>query len=76
MTRYEEALENGLPPMKSLEWVLLEIACEDILAGNGDVEDAAYMPQLMIEIEHLYRDDTEKLEKIKEAINNLNGTTI
>lgn len=74
MTRYEEALENGLPPMTTMEWLLLEMACEDILAGNGDTEDAAFMPQLMMEIEHFYKDDTVKLEKIKEALNSIKQT--
>jgi len=76
MTEYEEALENGLPPMTTLEWLLLEMACEDILTGNEDEEDAAFMPQLMMEIEHFYKDEPNKLKEVKEAINNLNGTTI
>jgi hypothetical protein len=68
MTRYEESLEKGLPPMTSMEWLLLEMCCEDIFNGNVEPIDTEFLSELMMEIEHFYKDDKETLEKIKKIL--------
>jgi hypothetical protein len=68
MTEYEQHVAEGGPPMKGLEWIFLESACEDALKGNISIEDKETMELMMMEIEHLYRDHQEKINKIKEIV--------
>jgi hypothetical protein len=65
MNEYEKNIENGSAPMNMMEWLMLEIICEDMIAGNCTDQDVKSMKSLLVEIEHFYRDDEEKLERIR-----------
>jgi hypothetical protein len=68
MTKYEKVLAEGLPPMNALEWMLLEVACEDVINDNQLPGDKYWFKELWMEIEHLYKDEPEKLNLIYENI--------
>ena len=69
MTEYEKNLEIGMPPMAALEWLMLEVACEDFLNIRGSSEDKEFLKGFWMEIEHLYKDNLNKLNLLKEEIN-------
>jgi hypothetical protein len=69
MTRYEKALEEGLQPMDGLEWALLEMYCENLINNTiTTMQDIPVLKELWMEIEHLYKDQPEKLNLIYEKI--------
>ena len=76
MTRYEEMVKSGeLPPMNGLEWLLLGFNCDCLLDGkfNDQPEEKEFAKEtiklMWIEVDHLYRDEPEMLEKLKEVVN-------
>ena len=70
MTEYEKSVENGLPRMNSMEWLLLQISVEDIIKNPEGCtkDDAEAMMNLKMEIDHFYRDNQELLTQFYKIV--------
>jgi hypothetical protein len=71
MTEYEKLVEEGkMPPMKSLEWMLLQDWINDIVEKGVTVnsEEKEILSDLWIEIEHITKDDEVANKKMKEVL--------
>ena len=72
-TKYEIAVEKGeISEMNGLDQLLITAFCEDVLKGGELENDPANLEDLKmcwIEIEYIFHDYPEKLEKLKKILN-------
>jgi hypothetical protein len=71
MTLYEKMLNEGaFPAMRSIEWMLLQAMCDDILTMEEvPAVDVEMGYELWPEIAHAYQSEPEKIEKFRKIFN-------
>ena len=76
MTEYEKLVKNGkMVPMNGMDVLLMEVVVEDILNGDINETNLEVIEDVMIEVEHLYKNDTDKLIRLKTIINEYKKNT-
>ena len=71
MTEYERLIKEGkMPPMTGLDGLFIGAMVEDIINGRSDMGDELLeaIEGVDIEIEYLFREEQEKLDKLNTII--------
>jgi hypothetical protein len=71
MTRYEQMVASGeMQPMNGLDYVIIGTTVEDVLKNGFSYDnDKQAIRDVMVEIEHIFRDSPEKLDQLKTLFN-------
>lgn len=67
MTRYEEMIEKGeIDPLTGLDILMIRITIQDFIEGNQNMDADSYemIKELMIEIEHILKNEPDTLENL------------
>ena len=73
MTEYEKLVKEGkMVPMSGLDAVIIGALVEDLLAGRDTMNDDLFeaLNGVMIEIDYLFKDETDKLNQLHEIMGN------
>lgn len=73
MTEYEKLVKEGkMVPMSGLDAVIIGALVEDLLTGRDTMNDDLFeaLNGVMIEIDYLFKEETDKLNQLHEIMSN------